>query len=47
MQVAVHVVSEQHGTSEVRDEDSCVTVNERTYVKPNGLSRDDDVERGA
>jgi len=47
MQVAVHVVSEQHGTSEIRDEDSCVTENERTYVKPNGLSRDDDVERGA
>jgi hypothetical protein len=46
MQVAVHVVSEQHRIPEVRDEDSCVTVNERTYVKPNGLSRDDDVERG-
>ena len=47
MQVAVHVVSEQHGTSEIRDEDSCVTVNERAYVKPNGLGNGDDVERGA
>ena len=46
MQVAVHVVSEQDRIPEVRDEDSCVTVNERTYVKPNGLNRDDDVERG-
>lgn len=45
MQVAVHVVSEQHGIQEMKDEDSCDTVNGRMYVKPNGLSREDDVER--
>jgi len=47
MQVAVHVVSEQHGIQEMRDEDSCDTANEGMYAKPNGLSCEDDVERGA
>lgn len=47
MQVAVHVVSEQHGIQEMRDEDSCDTANERMYAKAKGLSREDDVERGA
>ena len=47
MEVAVHVVSEQHGIQEMRDEDSCDTTNERMYAKANGLGREDDVERGA
>jgi hypothetical protein len=48
MEVIVHIVSEQHGTSQMRDDDSRTStiVDDWMHDKPNGVVRNDDVERG-
>ena len=46
MEVAVHVVSEQHGTPRMKDYDSSISTNEQMHEKANGLNGDDDVGRG-
>lgn len=48
MEVAVHVVSKQNGAPQLRpmrNDDSCISIGERMDDKPNGLSRDDDMEQ--
>ena len=45
MEVAVHVVSEQHGTPRIKDDNSSISTNGHMHEKPNGLNRDDDVGR--
>jgi hypothetical protein len=45
MEVAVHVVSEQHGTPRMKDDNLSISTNEQMHEKPNGLNRDDDVGR--
>jgi hypothetical protein len=46
MEVSVHVVSEQHGTPSMRDDELCISTSDETYDKPKESNRDDDVERG-
>jgi len=46
MEVSVHIVSEQHGTPSMRDDDLGISTSDDTYDKPKELNRDDDVERG-
>lgn len=46
MEVAVHVVSEQHCISRTTDNEPGSSTDEREQGKPSELSRDDDLERG-
>jgi len=46
MEVAVHIVSGEHGTLHARDDGSCSNIDGQTHGKPNGLQFDEDVERG-
>ena len=46
-EVAVHVVSEQHWISRTTDDESGISMDERTHDKLSGLSREDDLERRA
>ena len=46
MEVVVHTVSEQYGTLQTRDDDSCISTDEQMHGIPNGLSCDhEDVGR--
>ena len=40
IEVVVHTVSEQHGTLQTREDDSCISTDEQIHVIPNGLSCD-------
>jgi len=46
MEVAVHIVSERHGTPRIRDDNSCGTSGEQMHGKPNRLGCDEDVGQG-
>jgi len=46
MEVAVRMVSEEHGTMHARDDGSSSNIDEQVHGKPNGLRFDDDIERG-
>jgi hypothetical protein len=46
MEVAVRIVSEEHGTLHTRDDSSSSNIDEQIHGKPNGLRFDYDVERG-
>lgn len=46
MEVAVHIVSERHGTPRMRDDNSCGTSGEQMHGRPNRLGCDEDVGQG-
>jgi hypothetical protein len=46
MEVAVRIISEEHGTLDARDDGSSSNVDEQMPGKLIGLRFDDDVERG-
>jgi hypothetical protein len=46
MEVAVHVVSEQHWISQTTDAESGISTDGQMREKQNSLCRDDDLERG-
>jgi hypothetical protein len=45
MEVAAHVVSEQHGTPQMKDDNSSISANKQMHEKPRRLNSDDDMGR--
>jgi hypothetical protein len=46
MEVAVHMVSEQHWISQTTEDESGISTDAQTREKQSSLCRDDDLERG-
>jgi hypothetical protein len=46
VEVTVHIVSEQYVTPHIGDDDSGISIGDEIYEKSNGMSYDNDAERG-